>query len=169
MQNTSRPQRPLLPALLSAALLCAAGAALAEPAGQIKRLQGEVTIVRNQQVIVATPGLEVEAKDRLRTGKDGSVGLTTTDNSLISLGPNSQLVIERYAFNQQTQDGNIAVRFLKGSFAVISGLLAKAQPAKTQFNTPTATIGIRGTEFVVKIDLPAELEEEVLGTDGVRK
>lgn len=170
MQNQLWPGRPLRPASLACALLLAAGAAEAgEPAGQIKRMQGEVTVVRNQQVIVATPGFEVEAKDRLRTGKDGSVGMTTTDNSLISLGPNSQLVIDQYAFNQQSQDGNIAVRFLKGSFAVISGLLAKAQPAKAKFATPTATIGIRGTEFVVKIELPAELENEVLGAEGVLK
>lgn len=169
MLNTKMPARPPRP-LAFALLLATAGTAWAgEPAGQIKRMQGEVSIVRNQQVIAATPGLTVEAKDRLRTGKDGSVGMTTTDNSLISLGPNSQLVIEQYAFNQQTQDGNIGVRFLKGSFAVISGLLAKMQPAKAKYVTPTATIGIRGTEFVVRIELPAELEEEVLGAEGVLK
>lgn len=154
---------------LNAAALALVAAGLAqgaEPAGQIKRMEGDVSVVRNKQLLVAKPGLEIEARDRLITGKNGSVGFTTTDNSLVSLGPDSQLVIEQYAFNQQTRDGNLALRFLKGTFAVISGLLAKAQPEKAKFSTPTATIGIRGTEFVVKIELPAELEAEILGAEG---
>lgn len=167
MQKNKPAYRPPLPTPIALLLLLASTAVGAEPAGQIKRMEGEVTIVRNQQKIAVRPGFEIEAKDRLVTGKNGSAGFTTTDNSLVSLGPNSQLVIEQYAFNQQSQDGNIAFRFLKGSFAVVSGLLAKLQPEKAKFSTPTATIGIRGTEFVVKIDLPAELETEVLGSEGV--
>lgn len=165
-----RPPYRLAVPLALAALLAASGTTLAaESAGQIKRLTGEVTVVRNQQRLVATPGFAIEAKDRLMTGKDGSVGFTTTDNSLVALGPNSQLVIDQYAFNQQSHDGNIAFRFLKGSFAVVSGLLAKIQPDKAKFLTPTATIGIRGTEFVVAIELPPELEAEILGPDGVTR
>lgn len=143
------------------------GNALAESAGQIKRMEGEVSILRNKTLLPAKPGVPVESKDRIITGKNGSVGLTTTDNSLVSLGPNSQLVIDQYTFNQQSQDGNIAFRFLKGTFAVVSGLLAKIQPEKAKYSTPTSTIGIRGTEFVVKIELPPELEEEILGSEGV--
>lgn len=167
MQKNQAAQRTPLPAPIALLLLLASTGVGAEPAGQIKRMDGEVIIVRHQQKIAARPGFEIEAKDRLITGKNGSAGFTTTDNSLVSLGPNSQLVIEQYAFNQQSQDGNIAFRFLKGSFAVVSGLLAKIQPEKSKFSTPTATIGIRGTEFVVRIDLPAEREAEILGAEGV--
>lgn len=167
MQKNQPAHRPPLSASIALLLLLASSGVGAEPAGQIKRMDGEVTIVRNQQRIAARPGFEIEARDRLITGKNGSAGFTTTDNSLVSLGPNSQLVIDQYAFNQQSQDGNIAFRFLKGSFAVVSGLLAKLQPEKSKFSTPNATIGIRGTEFVVKIDLPAELEAEILGSEGV--
>ena len=71
------------------------------------------------------------------------------------------MVIDQYAFNQRSQDGNIAFRFLKGTFAVVSGLLAKIQPEKAKYSTPNSTIGIRGTEFVVKIELPPELVEDI--------
>jgi hypothetical protein len=167
MQKNKPPHQGPLAAAIPLLLLLASTAVGAEPAGQIKRMEGEVTIVRNQQKIAARPGIEIEARDRLITGKNGAAGFTTTDNSLVSLGPNSQLVIEQYAFNQQSQDGNIAFRFLKGSFAVVSGLLAKLQPEKSKFSTPTATIGIRGTEFVVRIELPAEREAEILGAEGM--
>jgi len=60
------------------------------------------------------------------------------------------------------------VRFLKGSFAVITGLIAKLSPQSVKISTPTATIGIRGTEFVVKVDLPSEIEEEVLNMEVPR-
>jgi len=162
-----RPWRPTRLSLALAALLAGSGlVAAAESAGQIKRMSGEVTVVRAKQSLPAQPGFTLEARDRIITGKDGSVGFTTTDNSRISLGSNSQMVIEQYAFNQQTQDGNIGIRFLKGTFAAISGLLAKASPEKAKFSTPTATIGIRGTEFIVRIEVPPELEAEVLGEDG---
>ena len=165
---SARPPQRRLALIPFALLLATAGTALAaESAGQIKRVDGEVSVVRNKQAFAAKPGLAIEAKDRLITGKNGAVGFTTTDNSLVSLGPNSQLVIDQYAFNQQSQDGNIAFRFLKGTFAVVSGLLAKVQPDKAKFSTPTATIGIRGTEFIVSIELPAELEEEILGSEGM--
>ena len=166
-QAPQRWHRLVFPLALAAALNSIGSTAFAaEAAGQIKRMNGEVSVIRAKQTLTATPGFTLEAKDRVLTGKDGSVGFTTTDNSMISLGPNSHMIINQYAFNQQTQDGNIGMRFLKGTFAVVSGLLAKAAPEKTNFSTPTATIGIRGTEFVVRIDVPPEIEAEVLADEG---
>lgn len=156
-------------ALAVGALSVTAVPALAQSTGQIKRMEGDVRIVRAGETLVARPGHEIHPKDRLVTGTNGAVGFTTTDNALYSMGPNSHLVIDEYAFNQKTHDGNVAIRFLKGTFAVVSGLLAKVAPQKTRIQTPTATIGIRGTEFVVKIEVPPELEEEILGIREGRK
>lgn len=134
----------------------------ASEAGHIKRMEGRVDIIRNKQVIPAVRGIAVQSKDRIVTGADGAAGIQTADNTLLSLGPNSHLVIDEFAFNKRKQEGNIALRFLKGSFAVVSGLIAKISPERTKVSTPTATIGIRGTEFTVKVDIPPDLEEEVL-------
>ena len=156
------------PLALLALLALTALPAAAELAGHIKRMEGDVRIVRNKQTIPATPGSEILAGDRLVTGANGSVGLTTTDNSLLALGPNSHLALDNYAYNQATQQGNMAVRFLKGTFAAITGLIGKIAPQNVKVTTPTATIGIRGTEFVVKVDLPAELETEILDLEVTR-
>lgn len=161
------PVRAAPSALLTLLALLALPAA-ADSAGHIKRLEGDVRIVRNKQTLPATPGSEVLTGDRLVTGANGSVGLTTSDNTRLALGPNSHLVLDNYAYNQATQQGNIAVRFLKGSFAVITGLIAKLTPQNMKVTTPTATIGIRGTEFVVKVDLPPEIEAEVLSIEESR-
>jgi len=136
--------------------------AAAQEVGQIKRLEGEVRILREGQPLVAKAGLAVRSRDRIATGANGAIGITTTDNSMISLGPNSYMVVDQYTFNQQTQDGSISVRFLKGTFAVITGLLAKTAPKRVAYHTPLTTIGVRGTEFAVAVELPPELEAEIL-------
>lgn len=146
------------------------GPALAEQSGRVERVQGEVRIVRAGQTLTVRPGHEVRARDRIVTGSNGAVGFTTPDLGMFALGPNSQMIVDEIAFNRQSQDGNIAVRFLKGTFSVISGVLGKIAPQKTRIQTPTATIGIRGTEFSVRVDVPPEVEKEVLaeGTEETR-
>jgi hypothetical protein len=136
--------------------------ASAQQSGQIRRMEGDVRILRGSETLIARPGMDVRARDRIVTGANGAAGFTTPDNGMFSLGPNSQMVVDEIAFNRQTQDGNIAVRFLKGSFSVVSGLLGKIAPQKTRIQTPTATIGIRGTEFSVRVDVPPEMEKDVL-------
>lgn len=148
--------------------LTLAGAASAETAGHIKRVEGEVRIVRNQQAITATPGSVVLSGDRVITGADGAAGLTTTDNSLLSLGPDSHLAVDHYAYDQATRQGNMAVRFLKGSFAVVTGLIARVSPQNSRLTTATSTLGIRGTEFVVKVELPCHLEEKILAAEAAK-
>lgn len=143
-------------------LTCVATMANAEPAGHIKQMKGDVRIVRDRTTLTATPGSALHSGDRIITGANSSAGLTTTDNTRLALGPDSHLVMDNYAFDQAARQGNMAVRFLKGSFAVITGLIAKVTPQNARITTPTATIGIRGTEFVVKVDVPAEIEQEVL-------
>jgi hypothetical protein len=151
-------------ALLVAAFACAiqAGTAQAQQSGQIKRMEGDVRIVRGGQTLLAKPGHDIRARDRIVTGANGAAGFTTPDNGMFSLGPNSQMIVDEIAFNRQTQDGNIAVRFLKGTFSVVTGILGKIAPQKTRIQTPTATIGVRGTEFSVRVDVPPELEKDVL-------
>ena len=152
--------RPAIAAFIL--LITAIAPALAATAGQIKRMEGDVRIVRGNQTLIGKTGLEILAKDRVVTGANGAVGFSTPDRAMFSLGPNSQMVIDEYAFNKGTQDGNIAVRFLKGTFSVISGLIGKSSPERAKYVTPTATIGVRGTEFTVSVDTPSEPDKPSL-------
>ena len=117
--------------------------------GQIKVAKGEVTIERGGQAIPATPGARLQAGDVLKTGADGSVGLTMSDNSLLSAGPNSVLSLDRYDFDSTTSQGQFDTTLTKGSLAVISGRIAKQSPEAMKVRTPASILGIRGTEFVV--------------------
>ncbi len=82
---------------------------------------------------------------------NSTVGITLKDDTLLSVGPNSSLILEQFSFNTTTQDGNLALRILRGAFSAVSGFIARRNPATLLVYTPTATIGIRGTEFIVEV------------------
>jgi len=129
---------------------------LAAPAwadvGQIKVAQGSVTIDRKGQMLPGQVGLLLESEDVLRTGADGSVGITMRDNSLLSAGPNSILALERFEFDPTTSTGRFDAQLRRGTLAVISGRIAKKSPQAMTVRTPSAVLGVRGTEFVVSVD-----------------
>lgn len=138
---------------IAAFMMCVIPAAWGvDPVGQIKTATGEVHIERDGKRLAAQPGAMVLESDSVTTGRDGSVGLTFTDNSLLSAGPNSVLVIERYAFNTTTHAGHFDASLKKGTLAVISGKIVKQSPGAMRVLTPASIMGVRGTEFLVRVD-----------------
>ena len=119
--------------------------------GQVKVVKGSVTIERSGQGVPAEAGTRLQTSDVVRTGNDGSVGITMTDNSLLSAGPNSVLALDRYDFDSTTNQGHFDASLRRGTLAVVSGRLAKQSPDAMTLHTPTAVLGVRGTEFVVSI------------------
>ena len=138
--------------ILSLAFAFGTPAAWAADIGQVKVAKGTVTIDRAGASIPATVGTRLQASDVVRTGSDGSVGITMTDNSLLSAGPNSVLALDRYDFDEVTSEGRFDASLRKGTLAVVSGRLAKQSRDAMSIRTPSAVLGVRGTEFVVSTD-----------------
>ncbi|MGA8050535.1 MAG: FecR domain-containing protein [Burkholderiales bacterium] len=124
----------------------------AEYVGQVKTAHGDVHLQRAGQSIVVTPGMGVQQSDTIRTGADGAVGVTFTDNSLLSAGPNTVLAIDRYAFNSTTHAGQFDASVHQGTVAVVSGNIVKQTPEAMRIHTPASIMGVRGTEFVVRVN-----------------
>ena len=139
-----------LPALALAVLV--AGSAAAAEIGQIKVSNGQVTVERKGEQLPGRVGLRLETADVLKTGADGSVGITMADNSLLSAGPNSILSLDRFDFDPTSNQGRFDAQLQKGSLAVISGRMAKQSPEAMTVRTPSAILGVRGTEFVLSAD-----------------
>ena len=97
----------------------------------------------------ADVGSAVNVNDRIITGADGAVGITLRDNTLLSAGPNSTLDLNKFAFNTTTHAGELNASVKRGTLAVVSGKIAKTSPENVSFNTPTISLGVRGTEFVI--------------------
>jgi hypothetical protein len=128
-------------------------AAFASPAvATVQKVKGTATIVRQGQTIPATVGLEIWENDTLRTGPDASIGLVFNDDTLLSLGPESVFVIDEFVFAPREGKFSIVFRMLKGTAVYLSGVISKLAPESANFKTPTASIGIRGTKFVVRVE-----------------
>jgi hypothetical protein len=118
----------------------------------VQKVSGMAAIVRQGQTTSATVGLEIWESDILRTGPDGSIGVVFNDDTLLSLGPGSLLVVDKFVFAPRQGKFSIVLRMVRGTAAYLSGLISKLSPDSAHFETPTASIGIRGTKFVVKVE-----------------
>lgn len=121
------------------------------PAGMIKSAKGTAAIEREGQKIPAQAGAALMASDRVMTGADGSMGITLRDETLLAVGPNSNVWLEKYAFDPTSHEGTLDATVKKGTLGVISGKLSKQSPGAVQFRTPTSILGVRGTEFVIDV------------------
>ena len=142
----------MLRSMLALCVALGTSIALADGIGQIKVAKGTVTIERAGVSIPAAIGTRLQASDVVKTGGDGSVGITMTDNSLLSAGANSVLALDRYDFDEVTSEGRFDASLRKGTLAVVSGRLAKQSRDAMKVRTPSAVLGVRGTEFVVSVD-----------------
>lgn len=136
-------------------MLAAAPAAQAADVGLVKVSHGAVTIQRGAERIAGAVGTPVQASDVIVTGADGAAGLTFSDNSLVSVGPSSVFAIDKYAFDTTTYAGRFQGTLSKGRLAAVSGKMVQQRPESMTIRTPSAIMGVRGTEFVVQVDEPA--------------
>jgi hypothetical protein len=136
-------------ALAAVVTTLGAGETLAQDIGRVKTVKGTVYLERAGRREVALVGTSVRQADTLVTGSDGAVGVTLADDTLLSAGPNSVLAIERFVYDGN-QPGSLDAALSKGTLAVVSGRIAKQAPDAMRVKTPSAILGVRGTEFVVR-------------------
>jgi hypothetical protein len=122
------------------------------PAGHIKTSSGAAYIVRNNATVPARPGAAVFETDSLRTGADGTVGITLKDDTRLSLGPESEVRLERYLYAPGQGGFAMVLRFARGVAAYVSGRMAKLAPDSIRLETPSAIVGVRGTTVAIRVE-----------------
>lgn len=127
-------------------------AASQDTIGIVRNLAGEGTVTRGGEVFPAAVGTKLVVGDTLMTGSNGSMGVILRDNSTLSIGPKSSLVVRNFLFSPAEGKLGLVVRLSRGTMAYLSGLIGKLAPESARFETPVASIGIRGTRFAVKLD-----------------
>jgi len=137
-----------------AVLLVAAPALAQQPtaAGRVKIATGQAFIVRADQQIAAQPGQLVYDSDSLRTGADGTIGVTLKDDTRVSIGPASEVRVAKFSYG--SADGSLALvlKVMHGVTAYVSGRIAKLAPDSVRLETPSAIVGVRGTSLVIRAD-----------------
>ncbi len=135
-------------------LIFVSGTAFAEsaPIGTVKTKKGKFMVTRNEVQNPAEIGFKIHQNDMISTGSEGAVGIIFIDDTILSLGPNTELVMDEYVFAPQKKEMSMIMRLIKGTASYLSGIIGKQSPDTVKLKTPDATIGMRGTKFLVKVD-----------------
>lgn len=120
-------------------------------AGRIKVASGSAFIVRQGAAIPAQVGQVVFEADGLRTGADGSIGVTLKDDTRVSIGPSSELRLERFVYAPADGGLGLVLKFMRGVAAYVSGRIAKLAPDSIRLETPAAIVGVRGTTLAIRV------------------
>ena len=123
-----------------------------ESIGFVKSVSGEVVIISSEFELRAVSNMKVNPGDLVKTGTESSVGLIFEDDTVVSLGPNSEIEIKEFLFSPADHQLSFVARMIRGTFSFITGQIAKLSPEKVRLETPDAILGVRGTKFVVKVD-----------------
>ncbi len=129
----------------------ASDAAPAAPIAQVKKVTGQVDIVRSGKRLPAKIGDPLFEKDVVETGPNGGIGITFVDNTVFSAGPNSQLALDEFRFDSNNFRGSMLADMRQGTLAVVSGDITRSAPGAMKIKTPTAVLGVRGTTFAVQV------------------
>ena len=149
--------------IISAALLLAFGGSVvhAEPVGRVLVAVGDTSALRDGAVVKLTRGAEVQTGDTLRVGEASNMQVRFTDESITALRSNSELRIDDYKFEEKTNIGKSFFSLVKGGMRAITGLIGLYNRDNYAVKATTATIGIRGTHFVL-----AQCDNDCFNRDG---
>ena len=117
-------------------------------------MSGSVLVVRAGQESPLQAGQPVFEGDQLRTGPDGSLGITFTDDTRLALGPNTNVNVTRYLYVPAENRLGLVLNVLRGAAAYVSGRLAKLAPDSVRLETPAAIVGVRGTSLAINVEEP---------------
>jgi hypothetical protein len=131
--------------------------------GTVDAVSGEATITdatgANKRVAAGT---QIFTGQSIQTASDGEVHIVTEDSGLIALRPNSSFRIDRYRSQGEPED-EVVFSLFKGALRSITGWIAKRNPSAYRLNTPTATIGVRGTDHETTV-IETETGNDLPGT-----
>ena len=130
--------------------LLAASPAIAEIA-RVKTASGAAIVQRGAQQLKPVPGLQLQARDTLVTGKNGRMAVTFIDNTRFAVGPNSSIAVSQFDYDRTRQKGRFVTQVDRGSLAVVSGRIAKSDRDAMKVRTPNTLLGVRGTKFIVEV------------------
>ena len=120
---------------------------------------GDIILHKGNAVIERNDGEDVKAENELdifsynvvKTGK-GKVAIEFIDDTRVDVTQHSKLIIDEFVYDPNTKTGSLSLKAALGTIRYASGQIAKTSPTNVQIKTPTATIGVRGTDFTMTVD-----------------
>lgn len=122
------------------------------PIGYVKNVAGEAVVVTAGLTRKAEIGSPVHVGSLLKTGPQSSLGVTFKDETVMSFGANTELTVDEYLYEPNRGKLRMNSKLAKGSLNYVSGVIAKLQPEAVTVRTPSGLIGVRGTQFLLKVE-----------------
>jgi len=120
--------------------------------GSVFELSGTAVIKRGKETIAIAKGTVVATNDKVET-KNGVVNIKFKDNTTVKVTENSALVIDDFVYDpKNAAGGKLSLKAAAGTVRYVSGNIAHNNPNSVKINTPTASIAVRGTDFVMAVD-----------------
>ena len=120
--------------------------------GVVKTVQGEAWVATQGVQAVATPGTRLTRGSVVRTGASGAIGMTLKDGTILALGADSELVLDDFRYAPASGAFGLVIGMVRGTLEFVSGAIARLRPESVRVQTPSATLGVRGTHFLVKVE-----------------
>jgi hypothetical protein len=131
-------------------LMISVSSATEDSVGHATIVIGSAYIEKEGQKKKIRQGDKISSGDTIVTRSNGHVHIKFDDQGIVSVRPNSKLIIEQYIYNVETPSlSTVKFDLIKGVARSISGRAAKAARSRFRMNTPIAAIGVRGTDFIV--------------------
>jgi hypothetical protein len=144
-------QRSFLQSLVLATLLLLNPTTTKADVGKVTEQTGPTEIKRNTAVIPSAIQSGIEMKDTITTA-NGKAGITFQDDTKVQITEHSKLVIDNFVYDDSKKTGKLGIKMALGTIKYASGQIAKSDPQQVVVETPTATIGVRGTDFSGTVD-----------------
>ncbi len=137
--------------LLIMPLICSAQN---EAIGFVKTVTGEAWVTTAGQRSRVQLGVPIFLGSQLKTSAAAAIGVAFKDNTMVSLGPDTDMTVDEYLYAPSKKDFKFGARLSKGSLNYVSGVIAKLKPDAVTVKTPGGIIGVRGTQFVARVEIP---------------
>ena len=140
--------------LIPAALALAVPVFAAEQAGVSAAVKGQVALNRPQaavghQVIGGEP---IFLLDAIQSGPRSGMQIMLLDETVFTIGPESEMVVDEFVYDPQTNTGKVSAKITKGVFRFVTGRVARENPADMNVKLPSGTLGVRGTIVAGRVD-----------------
>src|SRR5829696_3224747 len=135
--------------IVIAGYLLQSSSAYAEKIGVASAVNQRVEGVNGGATRVLSVGSDIFAKEVVRTGNDSNAQLLFRDQTSLTVGPQSEVTLDKYIFDPVKGAGEVVLNATKGAFRFVSGV---QQSSSYQIKTPVGTLGVRGTVFDIQLE-----------------
>jgi len=164
MNDKVSKQLALATAVVAMAYCAAPGSVAAQVVGKVSAVEEKVEVERAGARSVLALGDPIQMGDRIETDASGRVTIAFADGSVATVSSRSQLAVDLFVYDPSKAGGESVLGLLKGKVrAIVSDYYSES--GRFDVKTPTATAGVRGTDFVVLYDETNQITD-VIGASG---